>query len=218
MPKQSHRPTVFATGRQHPPPAPPEPLGYRVEPTAPHPYLLTRGLHDSTLEQFELDCVGSPSVLQGRVLIPLHNAAGELTGYAGSWPADPVPKERSKYRFVGHGEAEPFNLHRVLKVGGSVPILITAAPFDVFHLWQCGYESVIGLWTYEIRQVAIQRLLHHFPNRPFVLLFDETERGRRIRLELLDRLGRFTFVRAMPFVEDERTVASLTRRDVKEEL
>lgn len=218
MPKHSHRPTVFVTGQHHPPPAPPEPLGYRVEPSAPHPYLLTRGLHDSTLEQFELDCVGSPSVLKSRVLIPLHNAAGELTGYAGRWPADPVPKERSKYRFVGEGEAEPFNLHRVLQVGSSIPVLITTAPFDVFHLWQCGYESVIGLWTYEIRQAAIQRLLDHFPDRHFVLLFDETERGRRLRLELLDRLGRFAFVRTMQFTEDERTVASLTRRDVKEEL
>ena len=218
MPQHSHRPKVFVTGQHYPPPPPPLPLGHRVEPTAPHPYLIQRGLHDSTLEQFELDCVGSPGVLTGRVLIPLHNAAGELTGYAGRWPGDPVPKHRSKYRFTGHGEAEPFNLHRVLKVGGFGPVLLTTAPFDVFHLWQCGYESVVGLWTYQIYEVAIQRLLDHFHNRHFVLLFDETERGRRLRLELLDRLGCYAFVRAMRFAEDERTVASLTRRDVKEEL
>lgn len=212
------RPRVFLTAAQLQSPPEPTPLGYEFPPDAPHPYFLRRGLRDETLEEFELGCSHQAASLRGRAPIPLFSAEGTLTGYAARWPADPVPRDKAKYRFLGQGEDEPFNLHRVLKVGGSNPLVLTAAPFDVFHLRQCGYESVLGLFTHEIRDRTLHRLLDHFRNRQFLLLFDETERGQALRSQLLERLGRVAWVRALEFLESGRKVESLTHEEVRDEL
>jgi hypothetical protein len=218
MPQGKPRAPVFLTAAQLQPPSVPPALHYQFRPDAPHPYLIERGLSDDALEYFDLGCSAQAINLHGRAPIPLHAADGTLTGYAARWPADPVPRDKAKYRFLGAGEDEPFNLHRVLKVGGSVPILLTTAPFDVFHLWQYGYESVLGLFTYELKDRTLHRILDHFPSRQFILLFDETERGRGLRSYLTERLSRVAYVRAMEFLESGRKVESLTREEVKEEL
>jgi hypothetical protein len=218
MPKGKPRPPVFLAASQLQPPPVPDPLRYQFQPDAPHPYLVGRGLSDDALEYFDLGCSAEAINLHGRAPIPLHSADGTLTGYAARWPADPVPRDKAKYRFFGAGEDEPFNLHRVLKVRGSVPILLTTAPFDVFHLWQCGYESVLGIFTYEIKDHTLHRILDHFPNRQFLLLFNETERGRQVRSYLTEYLSRVAFVRALEFLESGRKVESLTREEVRDEL
>jgi hypothetical protein len=218
MPQGKPRAPVFLTASQlQPPPVPPA-LHYQFRPDAPHPYLVGRGLSDDALEYFDLGCSAEAINLHGRAPIPLQAADGTLTGYAARWPADPVPRAKAKYRFLGEGEDEPFNLHRVLKVGGSIPIVLTTAPFDVFHLWQCGYESVLGIFTYEIKDRTLHRMLDHFPTRQFILLFDETERGRGLRSYLTERLSRVAYVRAMEFLESGRKVGSLTREEVRDEL
>lgn len=218
MPLHSRAPRALITGRYHPPPDDPPPLGWSIESDAPPAWLFDRGLLDHAIEHFDLGFSEDPRSLKGRVLIPLHDAEGSLTGYAGRWPADPVPGDRSKYRFVGHGEFEPYNLHRVIEVGSGLPVVVTGSPFDVFHLGQHGYESVVALFTHEIREDALLRLVHRLPDRPFTLLLDETDRGRRLRLPLLERLGRYAFVRAPAFHEDNRKVDSLTAAEIREEL
>jgi len=213
----STRPALVGPHYYPEPPLPP-PLGYHVESGPPPAWLFDRGLLDPTIEHFDLGLSDDPRSLKGRVLIPLHDAEGTLTGFAGRWPADPVPRDRSKYRFVGHGESEPYNLHRVIAVGSGIPVVVTGSPFDVFHLWQHGCESVVALFTHEIREDALLRLVHRLPDRPFTLLFDETLRGRGRRLQLLERLGRYAFVRAPRFHEDDRTVDTLTAAEIREEL
>ncbi len=222
-PPSATRPALIGP-RYYPEPSLPPPLGYQVEGGAPPAYLFHRGLRDPTIEHFELGLSTDPRSLQGRVLIPLHDAEGTLTGHAGRWPADPAPGDRaphrfiSKYRFVGHGEFEPYNLHRVIAAGSMAPVFVTGSPFDVFHLWQRGCQCVVGLFTCEIREDAILRLVHRLPGRPFTLLFDETIRGRGLRLQLVERLGRYAFVRAPRFHEDNSTVDTLTAAEIQEEL
>lgn len=218
MPPPSFTQPALIGPHYYPEPALPPPLGYTIEIGTPPAYLFDRGLLDHTVEHFDLGFSHDPRSLKGRVLIPLHDAEGTLTGYAGRWPADPVPRDRAKYRFVGHGESEPYNLHRVIAVGSAIPVIVTGSPFDVFHLWQNGHESVVALFTYEMREDALLRLVHRLPGRPFTLLFDETDRGRRLRLQLLERLGRYAFVRAPGFHEDNRTVDTLTAAEIREEL
>lgn len=218
MPPHPRARRALITGRYYPPPDDPPPLGWSIESDAPPAYLFDRGLLDHTVEHFDLGFSRDPFSLKDRVLIPLHNAKGELAGYAGRWPGDPVPRDRAKYRFLGHGASEPYNLHRVIAAGSGIPVVVTGSPFDVFHLWQHGCESVVALFTHEIGEDALLRLVHRLPDRPFTLLLDETDRGRRLRLQLLERLGRYAFVRAPAFQEDNRTVDTLTAAEIREEL
>jgi len=53
-------------------------------------------------------------LMQGRIVIPLHNEQGELVGYAGRWPGEP-PEGEPKYKFPPkfHKSAVLFNLRRV---------------------------------------------------------------------------------------------------------
>lgn len=215
MPKISPRP-FFLTASQRPPPESNPHLGYEFPAGPPHPYFKGRGLRNETIRHFGLGCACKAASLKGRVPIPLHSPHGVLTGYAARWPDESIPGNRPRYRFIGGGEDEPFNLHRVLKARSPLPVLITTAPFDVFHLWQCGYEPVIGLFAQSIHERVLGRILEHVPNHRFLLLFDETDQGRTIRWDLLNRLGRYAWVRALEFAEDGRKVESLTPQEVKD--
>lgn len=215
MSKSSPKP-VFVTASQLRPPQATRHLGFEFLPGAPHPYFRCRALRDDTIHHFNLGCShGAPS-LKGRVPIPLHSADGTLIGYAARLPGENA--RRSKYRFLGQGEDEPFNLHRVLAERVSLPVVITTAPFDVFHLWQCGYETVVGLFTLTVPDRVLNRILLHLPSERFILLFDETDAGREIRSDLVDRLSPFAWVRAIQFADEGRTVESLTSQEVKEHL
>ncbi len=207
-----HQPVELA----YPPMTPP--LGCTVEVDAHHPYLKTRGLTPETIADFGLGFSRSEACLKSRILIPVHNAAGDLVGYAGRWPGDPLPRERSKYRFHGPIHDELFNLHRVLQVGGTFPVLLVPGFFDLFHLRQRGCECVVALLGTELRSLQLRRLLHHFPTRQFVVLYDATETGREGRERTVNRLSSYAFVRAPEFLTDGRTVQSLTREEIMEEL
>ena len=144
---------------------------------------------------------------QGSVGNPARDAGREIIGYAGRWAADNIRKSVATYKFIGQGERHTYSLHRALAGCADCPLLVTGSPFDVFHLWQCGFESAVALFTYEIFDLAIHQLAHHCPQRRFVVLCDETERGQNLRLQLTARLARFVSVRAPEFRELERIAA-----------
>jgi len=71
---------------------------------AEHPYLKQRGLTSKTISDFGLGYC-SRGMMQGRIVIPLHNLQGELIGYAGRLVDDSkVNDEQPKYRFPGSRE------------------------------------------------------------------------------------------------------------------
>lgn len=207
-------PTCFV----QPPPVPTTPL--RALPvgqcSVKHPYFKARKIRAQTIIHFGLGVSAQPHWLKGRLVIPLCDAAGEIIGYAGRWAADSVPATTGSYSFIGQGERQVFNLHRVLTASSASPIIVTGSPFDVFHLWQCGFEAVVSLFTYEIFDQAIHQLAHHFPGRQFLVLFDETERGQTLRQQVTLRLARFGGVRAPEFREFGRMVTSLTGAELEE--
>ena len=78
-----------------------------------YPYLKERGLTAEAIEHFGLGYC-SRGLMKGRVVIPLHDEAGQLIGYAGRWPGEP-PKEVERYILPGgfFKSAVVYNLNRV---------------------------------------------------------------------------------------------------------
>ena len=127
-------------------PAGNKPLGFDLKNlNLAHPYFAERGIGPETVSVFRLGFCGHGSMAD-RVVIPIHNPAGELVAYAGRWPGDP-PEGTSKYKFpTGFGKSlELFNLHRAMEEPESQPLIIVEGFFDVINLWQFGIRRVVAL-------------------------------------------------------------------------
>jgi DNA primase len=67
-----------------------------------HSYLTQdRGLSEATIDAFGLGHHAGKGIMQHRVVIPIHNDAGELVAYAGRSPGEP-PEGEGKYQFPPH--------------------------------------------------------------------------------------------------------------------
>ena len=211
-----HRPTAFRTSAHSPPPPDTVELCWRITVDRHHPYLAARGYHQWFVQELELGV--STDRLKGRLVIPVRNARGNVTGYIGRWTGDPVPSSREKYRYAGSAEAEVLNLPAVIALRTELPIIVVTDPLDFLHLRLNGREGVVSLVGDEINDVQLRRLTYHFPGHPFIVLCDETKRGRQLRKQLVERLGGFNPVKTPEFLTAGRTVQSLTREEAMEEL
>lgn len=73
---------------------------------AKHPYLLSRGFTQGTIDHFGLGFC-SRGYLKDRIAIPLHDHAGKLVGYAGRVVDDSkIGEDNPRYRFPGDRERD----------------------------------------------------------------------------------------------------------------
>ena len=125
-----------------------KPLGFELkELDSGHPYFAERGLEPQTVEHFGLGFC-QKGTMAGRVVIPMHNADGELVGYAGRWPGEP-PEGKPKYKLPKGflKTAELFNFHRLSDPDDLEPLVIVEGFFDCMWLWQNGFASAPGCAT-----------------------------------------------------------------------
>ncbi len=210
------RPRAFRASSHLPAPPDTVELDWRINLNRQHPYLALSGYSERFVNKLELG-VGTDR-LEGRLVIPVHNVLGNLTGYIGRWTGDPVPRNCVKYQYAGSAEAEVLNLFGAIVFRSDLPLTIVTDPMDYLHLRRNAVESVVSLIGEGINDVQLRRLTYHFPGHPFTVVCDETEQGRKLRMELALRLGCYSPVKAPEFLSDGRTVQSLTREEIMEEL
>ena len=119
------------------------PLTFRlIELIGQHPYLSARGVDDATATWFGIGYYRGPGFLSGRVVIPIHNAAGQVVAYAGRSMDSSLPK----YLFpVGFRKsAELFNLHRATSKP-SQELIVVEGFFDCVRVHQAGFSNVVAL-------------------------------------------------------------------------
>ena len=89
------------------------PLQFTLRPVdGRHAYLQERGIDADTAAHFGVGYYAAPGLLQGRVVIPIHDARGHLLAYAGrsingTGPKYKLPTDFAKSRVL-------FNLHRAI--------------------------------------------------------------------------------------------------------
>jgi DNA primase len=190
-----------------------KPLGFELQNLdAKHPYLAERGLDESTVNEFGLGFCAKGS-MAGRIVIPIHNPAGQLVAYSGRWPGEP-PKDTAKYKLpVGFKKSlEVFNLRRAIREPVNRPLLIVEGFFGCIHLWQLGYKRVVALMGSSISPSQVELIREHTSRQSqVIILLDEDDAGRIGREEVVQALSPFVFVRQCAFAEEGRQPEDLTQ-------
>jgi DNA primase len=153
-----------------------------------HPYLAWRGITTATAEEFGIGFYRGPGILSGRLVIPIHNAAGELVAYCGRSLNGSEPRYRFPSGFAK--SAVLFNLHRA---AGQDRVVVAEGFFDCFKLHQAGVAAValMGAALSQAQRALLQPF-HHV-----ILMLDGDEAGRRATATIAARLRPYASVSAI---------------------
>jgi DNA primase len=170
-----------------------------------HPYLKQRGFTADTISHFGLGYC-SRGLMQGRIVIPLHDSQGRLIGYAGRLVEDTkISDESPKYRFPGERERNGvvygfkkslflYNGHRITT---PVKDLIVVEGFaSVWWLWQHGYHNVLALMGSSCSREQAELVANLVTDDGHVWGFpDGDDSGDRCVESLFTQLAQYRFVR-----------------------
>ena len=137
-----------------------------------HPYVEGRGITPTTARALGIGYYGGPGIMQGRVVIPIHNKANQLVAYAGR----SIQGDEPKYRFPPgfHKSQELFSFHRA-RHSGSDSVIIVEGFFDAAKVWQAGYRNVVALMGSSLSDAQAGLLLHF---RSGLLMLDGDSAGQ----------------------------------------
>jgi hypothetical protein len=150
---------------------------------ATHPYLTSRGLSLRTARMFGLGFYAGKGLLRGRIVIPIHNEAGELVAYAGR----AIDNQEPKYRFPAgfRKSLVLFNLHRANAMKAHTVVVVEGF-FDTIAVHQAGYP-VVGLMGSTLSRFQADLLTGHFAG--VLLMLDGDDAGRDGALRAAQALG-----------------------------
>jgi DNA primase len=171
----------------------PLPLGFVLRGVdCAHPYLATRGIEPQTAAHFGVGFYAGPGLLSGRLVIPIHNAPGELVAYCGRSLHAATPR----YQFPpGFRKSEVlFNFHRAVASGESAAVVVEGF-FDCMKIYQAGLRSVVALMGALLYRSPERLLTKRF--RQVVLMLDGDATGREASRIIADRLRRHCAVQVV---------------------
>jgi hypothetical protein len=157
-----------------------------IDPT--HAYLDSRGITAETAAAFGVGFYGQAGTMRGRVVIPIHDEAGQLVAYAGR----AIDNREPKYRFpAGFKKSlELFNLHRA-KATRSQSVIVVEGFFDCMTMHQAGFQNVVALMGSSLTTRQEETLTRCF--QEVTLMLDGDRPGReateRIAGQLAGKVG-----------------------------
>lgn len=138
-----------------------------------HGYLAERGIDRATAVEFGVGFYARPGLMNGRIVIPIHNGRGEIVAYAGRALDDSVPKYKFPAGF--HKSLELFNLRRALAAGNKT-VIVVEGYFDCMRVHQAGFPGVVALMGASLSTRQESLLLERFDR--VILLLDGDTAGR----------------------------------------
>jgi DNA primase len=170
-----------------------------------HPYLKQRGLTLKTISHFGVGYC-SRGLMQGRIAIPLHDATGNLVGYAGRLVDDSqISEDNPKYRFPGERERDGklfafrkklllYNAHRI--TAPVTDLVIVEGFASVWHLWALGCCNVAALMGSSCSAEQVELICNLVTEDAHVWAFaDGDDAGVRCAHSLLAQTAPRRFVR-----------------------
>jgi DNA primase len=175
-----------------------------------HPYLGWRGITMATAEEFGIGLYRRPGILSGRLVIPIHNAAGELVAYCGRSLNGSEPRYRFPSGFAK--SAVLFNLHRAAAAGQDTVIIVEGF-FDCFKLHKAGAAAVVAWMGAALYDAQQRSLLQCF--RRVILMLDGDDAGRHTASIIAARLQRYAPVSLIRLADSVQPTSSrpLNQRD-----
>jgi DNA primase len=156
-----------------------------------HPYLARRGVGTNTAAHFGTGFYSGKGLMQGRIIIPIHNEDGILVAYAGRGLGQTEP--RYKFPVYFRKSLILFNLHRAVHHGKAV--IVVEGFFDCFNVHQAGFPCVVALMGCSLSYRQEVLLQQHF--REVTLMLDGDKAGRRAGAIIAARLATKLSVRVV---------------------
>jgi len=167
------------------------PLGFRLRGVdGRHPYLSARGISERTAAAFGIGFYAGPGLLSQRLIIPIHNEAGQLVAYCGRSLDGTAPR----YKFpAGFAKSQVlFNLHRAA-ASREETVIVVEGFFDCLTVHQAGFRCVVALMGAALYERQQSLLTERF--RQIILMLDGDSPGRRAIADIAPRLARYCQVR-----------------------
>jgi len=98
-----------------------------------HPYLADRGITEKTAVEFGVGFYAGPGLMHGRLVIPIHNADGQLIAYCGRSVDQTPPRYRVPPGFAK--SAVLFNMHRAAATEENAVVVVEGF-FDCMQVHQ----------------------------------------------------------------------------------
>jgi DNA primase len=156
-----------------------------------HPYLSHRGITRETAEYFGVGFFSGKGSMSGRIVIPIHNAAGDLVAYAGR-ALDEAVEPRYKFPAGFNKSLELFNLHRAIENGSRGVVIVVEGFFDAMKIYQAGFPSVVALMGSSLSDVQAEKL-GGFDKA--LLMLDADEAGVEATPKIIAQVARHLLVR-----------------------
>ena len=182
-----------------------KPIGIELQVKKDIPYLLEeKKLPPSLLEDFGIGFC-SKGMFSGRVVIPIHDKAGQRIGYAGRGMKESDITKRGRWLLPKsfHKSIELFNQHRLVELKIAIEqfgIVVVEGFWSCLRLHQASIPAV-ALMGSELSEAQLQRLLQ-LTDKVWLML-DNDETGRKASEKIIPRLADRVFVRRVIYPEDQ---------------
>lgn len=171
-----------------------------------HVALDERGITQDTIQVFGLGYC-QKGIMQGRLVVPIHNATGELIAYAGRWPNGKPPGGEGKYKLPSgfNKSIELFNQHRAKTMledhKWETPLVIVEGFWSVFRLHSAEIPCVatFGSDFSDAQALAIANLTDEA-----IIIYDGDEAGREGMQRAAGVLSQHVFTRCMRLADGEK--------------
>jgi DNA primase len=150
-----------------------------------HPYVSERGVTEEIAQLFGVGVFPGKGSMQGRCVIPIYNASGDLIAYAGR----AIDGTEPRYKFPAgfHKSLELFNLHRVK---GELSVVLVEGFFDCMKVTQAGFPCV-ALMGSTMSKKQEHLLAEHFGH--VIVMLDGDEAGSMAAQGIADRLRKIIY-------------------------
>jgi DNA primase len=177
-----------------------KPLGFQLKGVDyRHAYLAGRGISPETAEYFGVGFFSGKGSMAGRIVIPIHNAGGELVAYAGRAIDGTEPRYKLPAGF--HKSAELYNLNRAMS-GQHRGLIVVEGYFAAMRVHQAGYPFVVALMGSTLSAEQEHLLVAHADQ--VLIMLDGDEAGRQGTDDLLVRLGRKVWMKAISLPDGQQ--------------
>jgi len=157
-----------------------------------HPYLAGRGITEKTALEFGAGFYAGRGLMHGRLVIPIHNADGELVAYCGRSVDQTEPRYRVPPAFAKSEIL--FNMHRASSSQDN-SVVVVEGFFDCMKVHQAGVRSVVALMGSALYAPQRQALLERF--RHIILMLDGDTTCRKATVVISQQLRQHCRVRVV---------------------
>jgi DNA primase len=151
---------------------------------ATHPYLSQRGIERETANWFGVGFYSGPGLMEGRMVIPIHDDSGHLVAYCGRSLNGASPRYKLPSGFKK--SLVLFNLHRAA-ARGQTTVVVVEGFFDCMKVHQAGWRNVVALMGASMSAEQERLLMERFTR--IVLLLDGDAAGRSGSTAIAARLA-----------------------------